>query len=147
MSIFKKYIEPYNKELSELLESDLSIETKLHFLKATMNNVSKNFSKVLNNSCVKDRQVYDTKDGLFSLVITTDMSKLQCRQFYEDLIGFYCYNIFTDTMYKVVDPEVSEGHGTNCGTGNEKISAYSAKASYQDATQLTLETFENEIYA
>ena len=122
MSIFNKYIAPYNKEITELLDSSLNPETKMYFLRAAMHNLSKTFNKALNlQNHVKDRCMVKTSRGFYTVTLTTRIGALSCRQFYEDLDGFYCYCIFTDTMYRVDNTII--GDSIKCGTGNETVSA------------------------
>jgi len=144
MSIFEKYVAPYSKEVVQLLDSDLPPESKMYFIKATMNNTSKLFIKALNlQNRVSDRSVFATKRGLYSIVVTTSLTSLPCRQFYEDLSGFYCYCIFTDKIYRVdVDKNTTIG---NYGTGNESIKACNISVSVEEGELLTLADFETEV--
>ncbi len=145
MSVFKKYIEPYNKELTDLLYSNIKPETKVYFFRAVMHNLSRTFNKALNlNSHIKDRCMIKTQRGFYTVTLTTHSNELTCRQFYEDLDGFYCYCIFTDKMYRVDNNIIEDS--IKCGTGNETISARSVTVPSKDAIPLTLIEFEEEVY-
>jgi hypothetical protein len=145
MSIFNKYVAPYNKEVVTLLESSLDPDTKMYFLKSSMNNLSKSFTKSLNlQSKVSDRCSVETSRGLYTVCLTTSLTSLSCRQFYKGLSGFYCYCIFSDRMYRVDSCSILiDG---KCGTGNETTPAKTVQVSIKDATYLTMEQFEEEVY-
>lgn len=145
MSVYNKYVKPYNNELEELLDTEIGYATKMYYLKATMNNVSRKLYKALcAGGSNDDRQVFNTRKGKYAFVLTTDLVNLQCRQFYEDLKGFICYNILTDKVYLVDKALGKEGKGF--GTGNETLKACNKSVGIDEGCLLTLKDFEDFIY-
>lgn len=138
MSVYNKYIKPYNKGIEDLLDSNLQIETKIHFINCSLNNLSKRFVKALNPQSRNGKyNTVLTKEGEMSIVVTTS-DKPECRQTYEGVVGFYCYNILKDKIFKSVKTLEKGRH-----TGSDIRKASSTIAT--EFKEISLQQFEQEV--
>lgn len=146
MSIFNKYIKPKHPELSALMDSNLDCVYKLHFLKASMNNMSRSFSSVVipKQSSSKQEGVLMYKGYPYMVCMSTDMNNAVCRQYYQGLKGYFCYNPLKDKVYFVDNHEYQETSGV--GTGNHKNKAVTVTTPTSECTELNLTEFEGYLY-
>lgn len=129
-------------DIDELMNSSLTESTKMKLLKSRLNNISRTLTshlvKTYNVETHKSRKGNSFKgsDGFYGFTITSG-DDAECRQYYEDFNGFFCYNISRNKLYYCEKGSET----TKSGTGNENITATSIKVPLSDCAEVTLEDF------
>ena len=155
MSLYTDVIQKADKNIHTLLESHLDAETKMYFLKQSMNNLAKKVYSEIARGIESQRgkpsrgarQAFETEKGIYGFCVTADMNNANCRQFYSDYSGFYCLSMVTGQVYVARSKVVNNPAFATQNTGNQNNDAISLSIPFDELDTIPFEQLQQEIHA